>query len=235
VTTDIKQTYNNYKVFNFYNTAVGKKVVMAVSGVLLLGFVLAHLIGNLQIFLGADKFNAYAHFLKSIPGPLWLARIGLIVIFLMHVVTAFKLRIQNQNARTVSYKMMNGIQLSSASKYMLETGIVILLFVVLHLAHFTFGLIQNDHYHFTDTEGRHDVYRMVILGFQNGPYFLIYTISMLALGVHLRHAFWSIFQSIGLYSPALGVCLKKIALLLAILVSLAYISIPLSVKFGLLN
>ena len=118
---------------------------------------------------------------------------------------------------------------------MIETGIVILLFIVMHLMDFTLGALQPEYYHFEDEKGRHDVYRMVIAGFQNGPYVLIYVVSMIALSLHLRHAFWSMFQSVRAYSPELGVCLKRASKFLAVIVALAYSSIPLAAQFGLLN
>lgn len=226
---------SNNKLMAFYKSSLGKKVVMAVTGVMLIGFVVMHLLGNMQIFLGAEKFNGYAAFLKSIPGPLWAARIVLLSAFILHVVTAFNLKKKNTQARKVGYRNQADIQLDPSSKYMLETGLVVLLFIAMHLAHFTMGLLQPEYYSFHDNQGHHDVYKMVIEGFRNGPYFLLYIVSMLALSFHLRHAFWSMFQSFGAYNPELGVCLKRSAKVLSAVIGVAYCSIPLAVKFGILN
>ena len=222
-------------ILNFYNSTIGKKVVMAVTGLILLGFVVMHLLGNLQIFLGPEKFNEYAAFLQSISELLWIARTVLLVSLVLHVITAFLLKKTNRDARKVGYLKNERIQVDPATLYMLETGVVILFFVILHLAHFTFGVLQPESSHLVDSEGRHDVYQMVILGFNQGPYSIIYIISMIALSFHLRHAFWSMFQSVGAYSPNLGIQLKKISKILAIVVAFGYISIPLSVQLGLLN
>ncbi len=208
---------------------------MAVTGLILLGFVVMHLLGNLQIFLGPEKFNEYAAFLQSISELLWIARTVLLVSLVLHVITAFLLKKTNRDARKVGYLKNERIQVDPATLYMLETGVVILFFVILHLAHFTFGVLQPESSHLVDSEGRHDVYQMVILGFNQGPYSIIYIISMIALSFHLRHAFWSMFQSVGAYSPNLGIQLKKISKILAIVVAFGYISIPLSVQLGLLN
>lgn len=219
----------------FYSTSIGKKVVMAVTGVLLIGFVIAHLLGNFQVFLGPEPFNAYAAFLKSIPGPLWVARIGLLVVFLLHIITAFQLRAKNKSARPVAYKNMKTRIADPASLYMIESGVVILLFVIIHLLHFTLGVLQPEFYDFVDEQGRHDVYRMLVLGFQNGPYSIFYIIAMIALGYHLSHAFWSMFQTIGANSPRLNQPLRMTAKGLAVFITLGYISIPLAVIIGIIS
>lgn len=221
-------------IFRFYCSSLGKKLVMAITGLMLIGFVVMHLLGNLQIFLGAEVFNNYAAFLKSIPGPLWVARIVLLGAFILHVVTAFNLKRQNKAARPVGYRENVNIQLDPASMYMLETGIVVLLFIIMHLAHFTFHLLQPE-FHVHDASGRDDVYSMVINGFRTGPYSILYIISMIALSFHLRHAFWSMFQSVGLYAPSFGHCIKLGSKILSIIISFGYISIPLAVLLGILR
>lgn len=227
-------TVKSSALFKFYQSSIGQKLVMAVTGLMLIGFVVVHLLGNLQIFLGADAFNAYAAFLKSLPGPLWVARAVLLLAFLLHVITAFRLKKINKSARPVQYRENVNIQLDPASMYMLETGIVVLLFIVMHLAHFTFHALQPDYFSY-DEQGRIDVYSIVIKGFQNGPYAVLYIISMIALGFHLRHAFWSMFQSVGLYIPSIGGVLKNASKVLALLVAFGYISIPLSVMLGIVK
>ncbi len=222
-------------ILRFYSSSIGKKVIMAVTGLMLIGFIVMHLLGNLQIFLGSDAFNDYAAFLKSIPGPLWAARIILLATVVLHFGTAFTLRAQNKAARGGSYKDMKTVQADFASLYMLETGIVILLFVLIHLAHFTLGKLQPEFSNYINYKGDHDVYKMVIAGFSNGPFAYIYIVAMLAVGTHLKHAFWSMFQTIGVHSPSLTPVLKKIATGLAVLVTLGYLSIPLSVITGILN
>lgn len=222
-------------LLRFYGSSIGKKVIMAITGLMIIGFIVMHLLGNLQIFLGSDKFNDYAAFLKSIPGPLWVARIILIATFILHFGTAFVLRGKNKIARGGSYKDLKTVQADFASLYMVETGIVILLFVGLHLLHFTLGRVQPEFSNYYDYKGNHDVYKMVIAGFSNGPFSYIYIVAMLAIGVHLKHAFWSMFQTIGVYSPTLTPLLKKVSIVFAGLITLGYVSIPLSVILGILN
>ncbi len=225
----------NNPIIKFYNSSIGKKIVMAVTGLMLIGFVVVHLLGNFQIFLGAEKFNAYAAFLKSIPGPLWAARIILLTAFILHFTTAFILSLNNKAARGGSYKNMATVQADFASRYMLESGVVIFIFIIIHLLHFTLGAIQPEFHDLDDGFMRDDVYRNVILGFSNGPYAYIYIVAMLFVGLHLKHAFWSMFQTIGVYSPALTPLLKKLSVFTAVAVAAGYISIPLSVIFGILK
>ncbi len=222
-------------ILKFYGSSIGKKVIMALTGLMLIGFVVMHLLGNLQIFLGSEAFNDYAAFLKSIPGPLWVARIILLSAFFLHFGTAFILRGQNIKARGKTYKNMKTVKADPASLYMLESGIIVLIFILIHLLHFTLGKLQPNYSYFIDAKGNHDVYRMVVAGFSNGPFSYLYIFAMLALGLHLKHAFWSMLQTIGINSPNLTPTLKKVATALASLVVLGYISIPLSVIFGILN
>ncbi len=202
---------------------------MAVTGFLLIGFVVAHLVGNLQVFLGAEVFNAYAAFLKSIPGPLWIARIGLIVIFVLHLYNAFSLRKIISAARPVDYNKQATVQASAASRYMLHTGVVILLFVIVHLAHFTLGYLQPEHFSKTDALGQHDVYYMLVQGFLNPVYAGFYIFCIVMLGIHLSHGISSMFQTLGFCRPNVKNKLELAAKAIAAGITLGYISIPLAV------
>lgn len=202
---------------------------MAVTGLLLIGFVIAHLVGNLQVFLGAETFNAYAAFLKSIPGPLWLARIGLIVAFVLHVYNAFTLRKIINAARPVNYRTQATVQASAASRYMMHTGIIVLLFVIVHLAHFTLGYLQPELYSKTDALGQHDVYYMLVMGFSNPLFAGFYIFCIALVGVHLSHGISSMFQTLGLCRPNIKNKLELAAKVIAAGIALGYISIPLAV------
>ncbi len=207
---------------------------MAVTGALLLGFVVAHLLGNLQVYAGPEKFNAYAAFLKSLGPVLWIARIGLLAVFVLHFVTAFRLWRLNSGARPEEYRAQSTVQATSASLYMMQSGMVILIFVLLHLMHFTFGLLQPQYFTSHDHLGRHDVYAMLIRGFQSPGYTIGYCIAMLALGFHLSHACSSMFQTMGLHHPAWTPKIRAAGFALGWLIALAYISIPVSVAFGVI-
>ena len=208
---------------------------MALTGVALILFLIAHLLGNLQVFLGQDTFNSYAALLKSMPGLLWGARVGLLAVFLMHVATAFKLRQVNRAARENDYQSKATVQASAASLYMLETGIVVLIFVIIHLLHFTIGVLKPEAYSLLDATGRHDVYSMLVMGFQDLRYSGTYIICVAFLGLHLSHAFSSLVQTLGFNHPRYTPCIEKAGVVLATLIALGYISIPASVIAGIIQ
>ena len=181
------------------SSSIGKKIIMALTGIALLGFVVLHLLGNLQIFLGAEAINAYAELLEENAKLIWPARIILLLIVITHIVFAFSLRKSNTQARPEKYQVQNTVQATAASLYMFETGMVILCFVIIHLLHFTFGVLQPQYHEILDSSGREDIYLMVVSGFKNIYYTLGYCLAMLALGFHLRHALASACRTLGFY------------------------------------
>ena len=219
----------------FFSSSIGLKIIMALTGVALIGFIVGHLLGNLQVFLGQDAFNAYAYFLKSKPALIWGSRAGLIVFLLAHIFTAIKLRLRNKGARKEGYRKDNTVQATAASRYMMQSGMVILIFIVIHLLHFTVGTLQPENYSLVDPQGRHDVYSMLVLGFQNVSYSVGYIVALLCLGAHLSHAIASFFQTLGLTSPAYEPMIKKGACGLSAALILGYIAIPVSVLLGLIT
>lgn len=180
------------------SSTLGTKAVVAVTGALLAFFVLGHMAGNLQIFLGQDAVNAYAAGLKGMPGPLWAARIVLLAALVFHIAANLKLRARNQAARPQEYVNKKPIISTLYSRTMLLSGLVILAFVVYHLAHLTLGLIHPEYYALTDAEGRHDVYSMTVLGFQDPIVATSYLAAMGLLFMHLAHGVASLFQTFGL-------------------------------------
>ncbi len=209
---------------------------MALTGAGLILFVIAHLLGNLQIFIGQDKFNEYAAFLKGLGGLLWVARIGLIGILFGHVASAICLAKQNSDAKPIGYKVNNKFKASSASLYMRHTGIMIAIFIIIHLLHFTLGYLQPQYFNLPpDSQGRHDVYTMVIYGFQTVPYAIGYILAIVGLGFHLSHATASMFQTIGLSGPKITPLIQKAATALAVAIVIGYISIPLAVLGGFIG
>ena len=218
-----------------FSSSIGRKILMAVTGLLMVGFILAHLLGNLQIFLGQDQFNDYAKFLHSIPEILWPARLVLLACVLVHIAVAFSLRSTNKTARPTGYQAERTLQASTASLYMLETGLVILFFIIIHLLHFTFGALQPEFSGMHDNAGRLDVYSMVIHGFQNITYSGLYILCMLGVGVHLSHALGSLFATLGIGKPEFRERAMELGKVAAMGIALAYISIPVSVMVGLLR
>jgi succinate dehydrogenase / fumarate reductase cytochrome b subunit len=212
----------------FLRSTIGKKVVMALTGVILYGFVLAHMLGNLQAYLGPDKLNAYSAFLHSVPSLLWGARTVLLLSVAAHIAVAIQLSQLKRSARPVAYAMQQNRQATYASRTMMWSGPIIALFVVYHLLHFTTGQAHHD---FQPS----DVYHNFVSGFQVLPASLVYIAANAALGVHLYHGGFSLFQSLGLTSPRYNPTLKTVTGLATFGVVVANISFPLAVLAGIIQ
>jgi len=212
------------RVFRFYQTTVGKKDIMAVTGVVLFAFILGHLAGNLQVFEGQAKFDNYAIFLRSLPAALWSARIVLLVCVTLHIVTTVQLALLGKSARAVSYVKKDNAAASYASRTMYWSRPIVGAFIVYHLAQFTFlltGPVMEGH-----------PYDNVVLSFQQWPISVFYIIAMVLLGMHLSHGVWSMFQSLGITSPTRSPFIKSAARLIAIVITLGFLSIPIAVLAG---
>jgi succinate dehydrogenase / fumarate reductase cytochrome b subunit len=225
-------------IARIWRSSVGKKFIMALTGGALFLFVVGHLVGNLQIFLGPEALNRYGHFLQSNMEIVWPARIGLLVCAGLHVVAAVRLSAENKAARPVGYEGdPNPIAASYASRTMLMSGLIIAAFIVYHLLHYTvqvkgINLSGRDFAGLEDEKGRHDIYRMMILGFQQPIVSLFYIVAMALLCLHLSHGVHAMFQSLGLKvgcCPCLPKCLAKWG---AILIFIGYASIPVAVLSG---
>jgi succinate dehydrogenase / fumarate reductase cytochrome b subunit len=212
----------------FFTVTTGKKVVMAVTGLILFGFVVVHLLGNLQIYLGRERLNAYAEVLRHNEGLLWVARLVLLAALALHVLAAVQLTLIKREARPQGYRMRRDLQASYASRTMMWSGPIILGFVLYHLMHLTFGTMHPD---FSAT----DVYANVVSGFRSVPVSLVYIVSMILLGMHLQHGLWSLSQSLGLGNPEHTRKAKLIARVLALLIVVGNISIPVAVLTGLVG
>lgn len=216
-------------------SSVTAKIGMAVTGAGLVGFVVAHMLGNLQIFLGQEALNAYAYKLKSMPALLWVARSGLILLFGGHLGLAFYLRKLNKAARPLKYAFADPVEASFASRTMLLSGLVIFTFLIYHLLHFTLGVTNPDTHHLVDANGHHDVYSMVVLSFQNVLISGAYIVAMLFLGLHLSHAISSMIQTLGFVSGESRAWIERIGIAMAGVLMVGNISIPLSVLLGLVG
>src|SRR6476619_1799789 len=180
------------RAIRFYRSSVGKKFVMAVTGVIGIGFLIVHVLGNLLVFRGADAINSYSHFLHSTGELLWLARIVLIVSVILHVIAAYQLTMQNRAARPIGYAMREPQVSTLAARTMRWGGALLLIFIVLHILHFTTGTLRPAGYF-----SRGDVYANVVSSFRLWCVSLFYAISMVALGLHLFHGAWSSVRSLG--------------------------------------
>lgn len=222
-------------LLRLWQSSLGKKYVMAVTGLGLFLFVIIHMLGNLQIYLGPEHLNAYARALKSTPALLWGARTGLLFIAILHITAAAQLTRANRQARPVSYLQKKPVASTFASRTMIITGLVLLAFILFHLAHFTIGLVNPDYMELRDTMGRHDVYRMMVTGFSNPFISLFYLVSMGLLLFHLSHGVSSLFQSLGLRSKKIVGVLDKFARVTALVLFLGNASIPLSILAGVIK
>ncbi|MBL8841145.1 MAG: succinate dehydrogenase cytochrome b subunit [Planctomycetes bacterium] len=226
-------------VCRLYRSSLGAKYVMATTGLLLFGFLIAHLLGNLQIFAGPDAVNSYAEKLRSLGPLLWVARIGLLVIAGVHIATAMKLAKANQEARPVAYAKVTHRAVKPATKTMVLSGLVILAYVIYHLAHFTWGVIQADHAHLEEELGggatRHDVYSMIVLGFQTWWVSASYLVALVLLALHLCHGITSVFQTFGLHHSKYACAIKMAGPAIATLIFLGYASIPAACWLGLVK
>jgi len=215
---------------SFWGSTNGKKVVMAVTGAILFLFVIGHMAGNLQIFEGAAKLNAYGHFLHSIGELLWPVRIVLLLAVALHITATVQLALLKKKARPVGYSRKEAIASSYASRTMYWSGPIVLAFVIFHLLQFTAGYIHPESQFI---EG--DVYHNVVAGFQVWWVSVWYIFSVSLLGLHLRHGIWSMFQSLGFNHPRHTPVLKSAAIVIAVVIVLGYISIPISVLLGIVK
>jgi succinate dehydrogenase / fumarate reductase, cytochrome b subunit len=218
------------RTLRFWQTTVGKKAVMAVTGLILFGFVVGHLAGNLQVFEPPEKLNRYAALLKSLPSLLWGARITLSLAVGLHIWSSFQLWLLQRDARPVKYVKKANLNSTYASRTMLWSGPIIAVFVIFHLLEFTFGAV-----HPGAPFDEHNVYNNVVLGFQVWPVSLFYIIAMIMLCYHLYHGLWSMFQSLGFSHPVYTPWLQRFAKIVAILIAVGYISIPVAILAGFIK
>jgi succinate dehydrogenase / fumarate reductase cytochrome b subunit len=213
----------------FYEASIGKKLVMAVTGCILFLFVVGHLIGNLQVYLGPEALNAYARKLRDLGPLLWIVRGALLFSVLVHIVAGIQLWLANRAARPVGYFKRTWVEGSFSSRTMIVTGPLLAAFVLYHLLHLTWGTAHPDFNH------ELDVYANVVRGFQQAPASIAYIIAMVFLGFHLSHGIWSMFQSVGWNHPRYMPVIQRAAVVLAILIVAGNISIPVAVLAGIVR
>jgi succinate dehydrogenase / fumarate reductase cytochrome b subunit len=216
------------RALTFYGTSIGKKVVMAVTGLILFGFVIGHMLGNLQVFIGASQMNAYAATLKANVALLWGVRLVLLVAVILHIVAAVQLTRMSLRSRPEGYHYKDVIQADYAARTMRWSGPIIAVFVVYHLLDFTTGTVHPQF-------DAHDVYRNVITGFRVWPVALFYIIAMVALAFHLWHGVWSMFQTLGLINPKSDQLIHRLAAIATLAIAIGFISVPMAVLAGLIS
>jgi len=222
----------------FWKTAVGKKIVMATTGAVLVLFVIMHMVGNLKILHGPDEINAYAAFLREVGQPelgygqlLWIVRIALLVCVFLHVTAAVQLTRMNQQARPVGYNTKTNKETTFAAMTMRWGGFLLLIFVVFHLLHLTAGAVG-----FQAGQFKHlAVYQNVMAAFKVWPVAVFYIVAMAALGMHLYHGIWSALQTLGFITSRNTRTLRNICRLVALIIFIGFVSVPVSVLAGWLQ
>src|SRR2546423_8439999 len=212
----------------FYGSMVGKKVVMGVTGLIGIGFVILHSLGNLLVFRGPDALNSYSHFLKSTGELLWALRIVLVVAVILHVIAAVQLTRQNRAARPIGYVKRDPQAATIASRTMLWGGALLLVFIVVHILHFTTGTIRP-----TGFFSHQDVYANVVTSFRVWWVTLFYVVAMVSLGFHLFHGAWSSVRSVGVSPASPNPLHHRISSGLAILIWAAFTAVPVAAFTGL--
>ncbi len=224
---------------NLFCSSLGKKYIMAGTGCAMFGFVIAHLIGNLQVFLGPEAINRYGHFLQSNLEIVWPARIGLLVLIGLHIWSAMSLTAENRAARPVPYANWNPTAASYASRTMMVSGLIVAAFITFHLLHYT-AMVDAVNMtgqsfsskSFLDTEGRHDIFKMMVVGFNKPLVSGFYIVGIALLSLHLSHGVSAMFQSLGWKKSSYGPCLDRFAKAMAIFIFVGYTSIPIAILLG---
>ncbi len=223
------------RVTTLYSSSVGKKIAMALSGIILFGFVLMHMLGNLKAFEGREAMNSYAEFLRVVGTPivpeygvLWLVRIALLAAVGVHALSAFQLWRQSRSARTHRYLKSRSQVFSYASRTMRWGGVIVLAFIVYHLLHMTTGTVHPDFEYGS-------VYDNLVIGFQSAPVTAFYLVAVGALSIHLYHGLWSVFSTLGNENVRVNRIRRPAAAAIAIGMFLGYAVVPLAVVLGILT
>jgi succinate dehydrogenase / fumarate reductase cytochrome b subunit len=223
-----------YRLIHLFNTSIGSKLVVAVTGAMLLGFLLGHAAGNLLILKGADSLNAYAHWLQGHP-LLWGFRLGLLALFGLHITATVRLARQNRTARPIRYERIARLGARLPGRLMLLSGGLLLLFLVLHLLHLTVGAVGPDFSQMIDESGRVDVYRRVVVSFSDPLISGLYLFAMAMLAFHLVHAVESLFQTLGFNHESYQTLIRFLAWALTAIVVAGFSAVPLLVLTGVIG
>ena len=227
-------------IASFLTSSIGRKWIVAVTGLVLFGFVVGHMIGNLQIFLGPEPLNRYGAFLQGLGELLWVIRLGLLAMLVAHVFFTIKLRMESRSARGVDYAVTNRRAATLPARLMMLSGLMVLCFIVYHLLHFTVqveavNMTGTNFVDLHDAKGRHDVYDMMVRGFKVPVISLFYLLGVGLLAMHLQHGIQSLFQTLGLNSAKVRPLLEKGGAAFAWVLFIGYASIPIAVLAGIVK
>ncbi|MCB2205341.1 succinate dehydrogenase cytochrome b subunit [bacterium] len=216
----------------FLQSTILSKVVVAVTGLFMVLFILGHMIGNLQMYLGQDTMNHYAETLQGMGALLWLIRGGLLLFLVLHVITSIRLKALNLSARPEPYAVKNYVRATLTSRTMIWSGVMLFLFIVYHLLHFTVKATNPAYGGLFDAAGRHDVYSMVVIGYNNVLISIVYISAMILLGFHLFHAIESMFQTLGINHEKYNPLIHGLSVTLSTIIVAGFIMIPVGVLAG---
>lgn len=212
----------------FWRSTVGKKVVMAATGLIMFAFVIAHVAGNLLVFAGPARINGYSAFLHGTGEVLWGVRVVLLISVVLHIISAYQLTRIEMRARPVDYGMLEPQVSTAAARTIRWGGVLLLVFIVFHLLHMTIGTV---HPNFVPG----DVYSNVVVGFRVWPVTAFYLLAMVALGLHLYHGAWSAFRTLGLVRPSAQPLERRVVAVVAVAIAAGFAAIPLAVVMGLVR
>ena len=226
-------------VCQFWHSSIGKKIVVALTGILLVGFLAGHMTGNLLVFASRDAINEYGEFLHHLlhGAGIWIVRVGLLTCFLLHIVATISLTRQNKAARLEKYEMESTTTASRSSRIMIVSGLVVLVFVVFHIFHFTVRIIDPSLADLKDPghPGRFDIFGMVVKGFSVPWVSLFYIVAITLLCSHLSHGIASIFQTLGLRSVKTRGAVRALSVGIALVLWAGFLAVPVSVLLGAVN
>jgi len=221
------------RLIRLFSTSIGRKLVMAVTGLILFVWLLGHMLGNMSLYQGADGLNSYAAWLQGHPS-LWVMRIGMLLVLGIHAYVAIVLAMENRAARSTAYSTRT-FQTSLASRYMIVTGSLVVIFLVYHILHFTLGVIAPEFHGGVDPAGHHDVYAMVVRSFQNPLLAGSYIAAMLLIGTHLIHASRSMFQTVGVNHESYNGSIRLLSQIAVALFVIGNCSMPILVLAGVIG
>ena len=227
--------FSNNPVIAFYQSSIGKKIVVGITALVLILYVVGHLAGNLQIFIGPNRINAYAKFLHDLGPILWVVRVALLAAFVTHIVATIHLAHENRLAKPKKYALPGYQRSTIASRTMIISGLIVLCFVIYHLLQFTVHATNPEFGELHDSLGRPDVYRMLIIGFRQPFVSLFYVLGLFLLATHLSHGFESVAQTLGINNRRISRLISAGGQTLTWLIFAGYVSIPATILLGIIR
>lgn len=227
--------FSHHPVIAFYQSSIGKKIVVGITALVLILYVVGHLVGNLQIYLGPHQINTYAKFLHDLGPILWAIRLFLLAAFVTHIVATIQLAHENRIAKPKKYALPAYQRSTIASRTMIISGLIVFCFVIYHLLQFTVHATNPEFSKLDDSLGRPDVYRMLILGFRQPFVSLFYVLGLFLLACHLSHGFASVTQTLGINNRKISRFISTGGQTLTWLIFAGYVSIPATILLGIIN